>query len=105
MRQIILASLITFCCLNLSAQDEFKMGNWRAHFPYHQLHSLAYDHPVIWGASFSGLFSYNLEDYYIERYNQMTDLSDIGITAIRMHHKSKSLIIGYQNGNIDILVD
>ena len=105
MRRIILVSIITFCCLNLLAQDEFKMGNWRAHFPYHQVQFLAYDHPVIWGASFSSLFSYNLEDYYIERYNKITDLSDIGITAMRIHHKSKSLIIGYQNGNIDILVD
>ncbi|HOG20233.1 MAG TPA: hypothetical protein PKW37_07315, partial [Salinivirgaceae bacterium] len=105
MRRIILASLITFCYLNLSAQDEFKMGNWRAHFPYHQVQFLAYDHPVIWGASFSGLFSYNLEDYYIERYNKISDLSDIGITAMRMHHNSKSLVIGYQNGNIDILKD
>lgn len=99
---IIIAILIT---TTLKSQDEFKLGNWRAHFPYHQLKHIAYDPPLVWGAGFSGLFSYNFEDYNIERYNILNGLSDVGITALKIHPTKKVLIIGYQNGNIDILTN
>ncbi len=105
MQRIILTLLITVSYISLSAQDEFKIGNWRAHFPYHQLKFLAYDPPVIWGASFSGLFSYNLEDFNIERYNKLTGLSGTGITAMKMHERHKTLVVGYQNGDIDVIVN
>ncbi len=104
MQRIILPFLFSYCiATGLFAQDEFKMGNWRAHFPYHQLNHIVYDPPVIWGASFSGLFSYQLEDYAIERYNSLNGLSDVGITALRLHRGTKSLIVGYETGNIDVI--
>jgi hypothetical protein len=104
-RNLLFFAGVLLATSGLFAQDEFKMGNWRAHFPYHQLKFIAYDPPLVWGASFSGLFSYHTEDYAVERYNVLNGLSDVGISALRMHRGKKALIIGYENGNIDIMRD
>ncbi|MDD2563377.1 MAG: hypothetical protein PHU27_04090, partial [Salinivirgaceae bacterium] len=86
-------------------QTEFEMGSWRAHFPYHQTNFLALDHPIIYAAGYSGFFTYNLEDYTIERYNSMNSLSDVGVSAFRWHSGKRVVIIGYQSGQIDIFND
>ncbi|HON19165.1 MAG TPA: hypothetical protein PK990_08355, partial [Salinivirgaceae bacterium] len=103
MRQIIIAIFLLFS-LNLSilAQDEFKIGTWRAHLPYHRCNFVAYLPPYVYGAGFSGIFSWHLEDKTIERYNKLNVLSDIGISAMRVHRPSGTLLIGYESGMIDL---
>lgn len=107
MRHFVFFCLNIFCLFSpVFAQEEseqkFKMGNWRVHFPYNQAKFIAVDYPVIWVASYSGMYSYNEEEGTIERYNKINGLSDMAISAFKYHYPSKSLLIGYESGNIDI---
>lgn len=101
-RSILFGFLISGSLL-LSAQDEFKIGTWRVHLPYHRCHSVVYMPPYVYGGSYSGIFSYHLQDLTLERLNKLNSLSDVGVTAMRAHRPSQSLLVGYESGIIDIL--
>jgi len=79
------------------------MGSWRAHFPYHQVQNIVVNGSVFYASSFSGIMSYDREDGIIERYNRVNGLSEVGITTFDCHYETKSLLIGYRNGVIDIM--
>ena len=51
----------------------------------------------------SGVFS--LADNTIQRYSKVTGLSDIGCTVARYNNATNTLVIGYSNGNIDLMIN
>lgn len=89
-----------------NAQSGKAIGSWRSHFPYHRVtHVEMADRNTLLGASHSGYFVYNALDYTLERHNVMSGLSDIGITAFKYHPRRRTLLVGYQSGNIDLVRD
>ncbi|MCS6832334.1 MAG: hypothetical protein NZ521_02065, partial [Flammeovirgaceae bacterium] len=96
------ATLWLSCFFGLSAQD-IPIGHWRNHAAYHSLRNVTLNEEEIFCASQQGLFSYHLIDKTITVYSKATgDLSDVVIGAIAFHTPSQTLIIGYDNGNIDL---
>lgn len=81
------------------------VGQWRDYLPYREAKWIVHTPTKVFAATPQSLFSYSLEDKSIERLNSITGLSDVGISAVKYHESSDNLIVGYSNGNIDLVRD
>lgn len=85
-----------------SSRAQLGVGEWRDHFSFKDCHSIVSYNGSIYAASTSGLIQYDIEDGSISKLSKSNCISDIGISTIGSDGL-KNLIIGYENGNIDIL--
>lgn len=100
-RLFALAALFLLHFSFLSAQ--MAVGEWQAHFAYHNATDCATLGGKVWVVSDGSLYSYNPADSYVEIYNKCTQLSDQGIQYMRRCDAENLLLIVYQNANIDLL--
>ena len=95
------------CLFLLSASignAQLAIGQWREHLSYKKGVAIAQSDDKIYCASKSGLFQLNKSDYAIDRLSKISGLSDINISSLRYSFEYKTLIITYQNANIDLLI-
>jgi len=96
---IFIFNLIIFSC---SFCQGIAIGEWREHLPYQQVISVAETPAKVYAATPYALFVYDKEYNSISKMSKVNILSDIGVGRIAYHNKTKTLIIGYTNGNIDL---
>lgn len=101
MKKTNLFLLISFLCLNVSAQ--VAMGKWRTHFAYNAIKQITQSDNKVYALSEGSMFSIDKEDESMEFYSKMNGLNDANIVWIDYDKFSKKVIIVYQNGNIDLL--
>lgn len=94
-------SFLLFC--SLAKAQSVPIGQWREHFPYRQAIAIAAGPSAVYCATPFSLFSVSFPDNEITRYSKVNGLHDAGITSIGYHESSQSLIIAYNNSNLDIL--
>jgi hypothetical protein len=103
---IFLSSWLTFTAFffahSLSSQG-LPVGNWRHHLPSNRVLAIAETPKEILGATEFGLIVWNKEDNSVEKINKVNGLSGFGITSLAYSAQFGVVIIGYSNGNIDIL--
>jgi sugar lactone lactonase YvrE len=87
------------------AQDDMPIGQWRSHLPFKSGIAVDIAGDIVYCATPTGLFSYNKQDKSVERYTKVNLLSDVNISTIRYSSQFKVLVIGYVNGNIDLLYE
>lgn len=97
---------LLFCIVltSLKAQG-VPIGHWRDHISYNQGVAVAVAGNRIYCATQSSLFYYNKGDNSVNRLTKINGLSDIGISTINYHDPTKTLVIAYENSNIDLLVN
>lgn len=78
-------------------------GAWRDHLPYTDARRIAEADGKIYCATTGGLFSYNTYDYSVQRYSKVNGLSDIEISTIGYSEETRTLVIAYLNGNLDLV--
>jgi hypothetical protein len=93
--------ILSFCPIGLQAQ--MAPGSWRLHLPFNQAIGLEENGEAIEVASSSGIFKFDRRDGGIEILNKVNGLSDVGISAYCRHPRRDLAIIGYENGNVDLL--
>ncbi|TXB64700.1 T9SS type A sorting domain-containing protein [Vicingus serpentipes] len=98
----ILLFLITVISLDTFSQ-EIPVGSWRDHLRYTDAVSVTYGNNIVYCASSSALFTYNLADNSIQRLNLVNGLSDIGLSNLEYNNIAEKLVITYSNGNIDLM--
>jgi hypothetical protein len=79
------------------------IGQWRDHLPYSNCISVKEVGSRIYGATPYSVFYFDKDDNSIQRINKVNGLSDIGITAMNYSSVSKTVVIAYQNANIDLI--
>ncbi len=103
-RLLLLILLIT--SLNITGFAQVGIGQWREHLPYSEGIDVAEDeNGIIYCSTPFGVFYLDKEDNSISRMSRITGLSDVGVSSICFANDRKTLIIGYQNGNIDLVKD
>lgn len=101
MKQFILILGILF---NLNSFAQLKpVGSWTDHLPYQSGTSIATDGVLVYCATKTGLFTYNSLDNSIQTFSKVNLLNDINISQISYSRQASSLVIVYENSNIDIL--
>lgn len=79
------------------------IGQWRDHFPHTSALDIAYTPTRVYALVKNGLFYYDFEDNSVNKLNKVNGLSDIGLSCIVYDAPSNRLVVGYSNGNIDIV--
>jgi Two component regulator propeller len=91
-------SQVTYC-----NSQGVPIGQWKDYLSYYSGLTVCQGGGNIYCCCSSGVFAYNLNDNSLQRYNKVTGLSDIGCTVARYNPSDNTLVIGYSNGNIDIM--
>lgn len=82
-----------------------KLGEWRTHLPYKYCQLVESTDDRVLCAATGGLFTYNLNDNSVEKLSKIDGLSDNGVVAMRWSDQLETLILAYENSNIDIIRD
>ncbi len=80
------------------------IGQWRDHLPYYGGKTLLAAGDKIYCSSDPGMFSFDLDDNSITRLWKGSGLSDVGVNSIGYSSTYNTVVLGYSNGNIDLIV-
>ena len=86
---------------NLFSQG-IAVGSWRYHLPFNNVIGVANTSNLFWACNSYYLYSYDVTTSEINIYSKLNKLSDININAYTFDKAHSIMILGYQNGNIDI---
>ncbi len=105
MKNLIAYVIFSFFNLFFSQQinSQILQGEWRDHLSYSFCYRIADAGNTIFCATQSGMLSYNKETNEVQKHSKVTGLSDVEVSTIAYSNAANKLIIGYLNGNIDII--
>ena len=92
-----------FVVIGIFFSGEVMSNNWHSYLSYYQVIAVAQSDKKIFAANELGLFSYNLSNKSFEKKSRVEGLSDSGISAITWSVSTGALLVGYSNGNLDLL--
>jgi hypothetical protein len=104
MKHILLITLL-LCVGTSNATSQIPIGKWRDHYSYKQLNHLAIGTEKVFGSSENGVFWFSPTDGLTQKLTTAQGLSDIGISTIEYSEQQAVLAIGYENGNIDLVIN
>ncbi|MDR3261406.1 MAG: T9SS type A sorting domain-containing protein [Tannerella sp.] len=103
-KNILPAVLCSVCLLfilqPLAAQ---RVGEWRSYLSGYNTTGVAEANNRVFALADGTLYSYGKEDNRVMLYSKQTGLSDTGIAWIGYHSAVKTLLLIYNNGNIDLM--
>ena len=102
-RHLFLLLLVVATHLPLFAQ--VAIGQWRDHLPYNDGVQVADAGDWVFAAAGNGLFQFHKESQDVQRLSKVNGLSDIGFSAIAWSEENNTLMIAYNNTNIDLIQD
>lgn len=86
-------------------QAQFAVGDWREHLPYNEVIDVTLGDGKAWCATPFSLFVYDTDDQSVQRISKVNDLSDTGISCIEYSDENELLLVGYENGNMDLIYE
>ncbi len=100
--------LYCFCFLLFSVlfthvYAQIPTGGWRIFSPNEHVIGVEHDQDVIYAAFELGVLVYDVNYKEKSLWTIANGLSDSKITAFGKHEQSGSIVIGYENGNIDLI--
>ncbi|MBN1598440.1 MAG: T9SS type A sorting domain-containing protein [Bacteroidales bacterium] len=96
-------SVLLALLISCYAKSQYVQGDWRDHLSYKDSYRIAEAGNIIYSAAQSGLLSYNKETGEVRKHSKIHGLSDVEVSTIAYSNDFHKLIIGYKNGNIDIV--
>lgn len=92
-----------FWLISVTLSSQVPVGSWRLHLPCNNAIQIAYAGSKVYCTTGESLFSYSVSDNSTEKLSKITGLSDFGASAIAYSPDAKLLVVGYENGNIDLV--
>ncbi|MDA3854399.1 MAG: hypothetical protein PF444_09205 [Bacteroidales bacterium] len=89
--------------LSVSAVAKLPTSQWQTHMSYTEGQRLAVSDNKVYVVASGSLFSYGLNDNSLETYTKIEGLSDVYINDIAFCTTTETLVICYDNGNIDLM--
>lgn len=100
----LLFTILGLIIIYTASYAQIGTGQWREHLPYSQAIDVAEDESgIIYAATPYSIFYLQKSDYSLSRMSSITGLSDVGVSSIEFSNDKKTLIIGYENGNLDFV--
>ncbi len=103
----LLFHILVFQLFTLAQTDNptgnIPTGTWRMHLTYYNAQSIAESEERVYVASANGLFFYEKAAQNLGTLSKIDGLSDIAFSEIAYHKALKTLVIAYQDGNIDLV--
>lgn len=85
-----------------NAQVSNSLGVWVDHLPYTEAVDIEEHDFTTFVATKQGLYTYYIKERQLDRVSKVNGLNDIGLTDIAWSDEYQILLIGYDNGNLDI---
>lgn len=79
------------------------IGKWKSYFPFNNVIDITYHQGIAYGITANALIIHDYNENTIERLTEVDALSDIGLSAVGYNNQNDALLIGYENGNIDMI--
>lgn len=96
---LLLAHLLAVPCFAQTA-----IGQWRDHFPYNKAVAVTTtEQAVAYCATKAAIFRYDPATKEIDRMTKANLLSDVNINTIAWNSALQALVVGYENGNLDVV--
>ena len=102
MKKVYSFLLLSLLSLHILITAGNTVGEWKIYLSYFDTDKTADTKNIVFAVGSGALYSFNKEDESIEIYSKLTGLSDNDITLIGFNTNTNSLLIIYENGNIDI---
>ncbi len=96
-------AIIVLCLLMNVSLFAIPIGTWSVHLPYYQCKSLTGNSTHVWASTDNSLFRLNKSDFSTERITKIEGLSDLTIGTVAYNPANGVLVVGYQNGNLDLI--
>jgi ligand-binding sensor domain-containing protein len=82
---------------------QIPIGAWRDHLSWNTAETVILAGDKVYSSNGVGLCVYKLSTKNLEKLTKINGLSDVGITALQYAESAKMVIVGYANGNIDLI--
>lgn len=94
---------LVFALPGAMAQTEIPIGAWRLHLSYTNIQAVEVGPETVFAATKSGILTFDRKEKSLDTYDKLTGLSSTGISCIRFDAGRELLIIGYEDGNLDLI--
>jgi hypothetical protein len=102
MKTILATAFISLTAFTVQAQIS-ALGQWEDLLPYRKAIKVMPLNNKVYAATNYSLMYFDKDDNSINRLSKVSGLSDIGVSCAEMSAKHELIIVGYANGNIDII--
>lgn len=89
--------------LPVLAQIETGIGQWRDHYSQRSGRLVLEAQNKIYCANERGMFYFDKSDQTVNRLSNTNGLSDIGVSALAYDNQSKTVVVCYENANVDLI--
>ena len=103
MKKSIFSLIMSIFCLASFAQTTSSIGLWLDHLPYNQAIETYDNGELVYVACRQGLYTLDKTTKEVTRYSKLNGLSDLTVSAFGQSKASDSYLLGYENGNLDII--
>jgi hypothetical protein len=97
--------LLLFIYFISIAQTNIPIGTWRVHTPGRICKTIEKVNNKIYAASENSFIVFNKDDNSVKSLSKIDGLNDAGVSRLKYHAATSTLIIGYTNGNIDLITE
>ena len=94
---------LTLLASRVTVNSQPVIEGWRDHLPYSRPFRVIEANQRIYCATEAGLFFFDKTDNSLNKLTRIQGLSDFSVSALAYDPASGLLIIGYDNGNIDLV--
>jgi hypothetical protein len=101
--KISLITLLAFLFAGQSLFGQAAIGTWTDYLNYSNTNDLDILEDEVYVSAGNTIFILNTTDNSLRRLNRITGLSDVGISTLRANEDFDMIIVGYINGNLDII--
>jgi ligand-binding sensor domain-containing protein len=102
MKQLLIAGLILVSVFPVLSQP--VIGEWTDYQSYAHAKNVAVTSDNVYCVTEGGLFSYSKTDNSILKLSTINGLSDVAIQRLAYSKQNNTLIVAYQNANIDLII-
>ena len=102
MRRHLLAAIAAMLVLQF-AEAQTAVGHWRDCLDYSLVRHVEPAGDYVYAAARGGLFRYDTLYGTVERLNKTTGLSDVGVATMAYDETTSTLVVAYNNSNIDLV--
>ena len=104
MKKLLVLIFLIACNVVLWAQDSSsKSSDWNEYYSFHNNFQITTDNDRIYSANPNAIFYIQKSENTLHHLSKNNGLSDVGITSFAVDPSGLYLIVGYGNGNIDIV--
>lgn len=98
-----LGSIVLLMILSIFCSGQIAVGQWRDHLPYNHGQQVAISDNEVYMVTTVGLMRHDRKTGEIEKMSKINGFSDAGAKSIAYHKELNMFIVGYSNGNIDLI--